>query len=100
MNYILIMTEGTDEKAFLDVLLEKGMLKYKKEELLFDNIYHKRQIDNELKAFIQQLSITDQVTIYRVGDKLSDELKIPKDISLYTPKKIKEIIDNPEPHTC
>ena len=28
MNYILIMTEGTDEKALIDVLIEKGLLKF------------------------------------------------------------------------
>ena len=28
MNYILIMTEGTTELAFLDVLLEKNILKF------------------------------------------------------------------------
>lgn len=28
MNYILIMTEGTDEKALIDVLIEKDLLKF------------------------------------------------------------------------
>ena len=32
MNYILIMTEGSDELAFVNVLLNKGILKFKKEE--------------------------------------------------------------------
>lgn len=41
MKY-LIMTEGTDEKALLDILLEKGMLKYGKNELLLEEIHHAR----------------------------------------------------------
>ena len=32
MIYALIMTEGTDEREFLKVLLEKGLLKFKQEE--------------------------------------------------------------------
>ena len=30
MNYILIMTEGSDELAFVNVLLDKGILNLKK----------------------------------------------------------------------
>lgn len=36
MNYILIMTEGTTELALLEVLLEKGMLKFNKTDLLME----------------------------------------------------------------
>ena len=39
------MTEGTTELAFLDVLLEKNILKFDKEELLMEEMYHSRQID-------------------------------------------------------
>lgn len=53
MNYILIMTEGSDELAFVNVLLNKGILKFKKEELLMEDIYHARQITGELVGYIQ-----------------------------------------------
>lgn len=99
MNYNLIMTEGTDEKAFLDVLLDKGMLKFNKEELLFETIFHKRKLDTELVAYIQQVSNDTKIIIYRVGDKLSDKLSIPKEIKLYMQDKItkiKDIIISPE----
>ena len=78
MNYKLIMTEGTVELSFLEVLLEKDLLMFNKDELLAEKIFHQRQINGEVMGFIQMLPMSDSVTIYRVGDKLSDALKIPK----------------------
>ena len=80
MNYILIMTEGLTELAFVNVLLEKKLLKFSKEELLMERIYHSRQISGEILNFIQILPNNDTVDIYRVGDKLQDKLKIPSSI--------------------
>lgn len=80
MNYILIMTEGPTELAFVNVLLEKKLLKFSKEELLMERIYHSRQISGEILNFIQILPNNDTVDIYRVGDKLQDKLKIPSSI--------------------
>lgn len=80
MNYILIMTEGADELAFMQVLLDRNLLKYSKEELLMESIYHSRQINGEITGYIQLLPSDDTVTIYRVGDKLTDKVKIPKAI--------------------
>ncbi len=80
MNYILIMTEGSDELAFVNVLLDRNILKFKREELLMEEIYHARQITAELVGYIQLLPKDDTVSIYRVGDKLSDKLRIPKSI--------------------
>ena len=50
------MTEGTTELAFLDVLLEKNILKFGREELLMEKMYHSRQIDGEIIGFIQLLN--------------------------------------------
>lgn len=80
MNYILIMTEGTTELAFLDVLLEKNILKFDKEELLMEEMIQSRQIDGQTIDAIQILSYQDKVSIYRVGDTLKDKLKIPETI--------------------
>lgn len=90
MNYILVMTEGTTELAFLDVLLEKNILKFGREELLMEKMYHSRQIDGEIIGFIQLLNYQDKVFIYRVGDGLKDKLTIP---SAILPEKIAGIID-------
>lgn len=84
------MTEGTVELSFLEVLLEKDLLTFNKDELLAEKIFHQRQINGEIMGFIQMLPMSDSVTIYRVGDKLSDALKIPKQI---LSSKIKRIID-------
>lgn len=45
MNYKLIMTEGTVELSFLEVLLEKDLLMFNKDELLAEKIFHQRQIN-------------------------------------------------------
>ena len=90
MNYILIMTEGKTELAFLDVLLEKNILKFDKEELLMEEMYHSRQIDGEIIGYIQILDYQDKVFIYRVGDGLKDKLTIPTTI---LPEKIAGMID-------
>ena len=80
MNYKLIMTEGPNELVFINVLLKKNLLIFKKEDLLMEQAFHKRQIDGELIGYIQGLPNGDTVDIYRVGDKLSDKLKIPRSI--------------------
>lgn len=72
MNYILIMTEGTAELALLEVLLEKGMLKFNKTDLLMEKIYHSRQIVGEIISYIQLIDYKDKVCIYRVGDTLHE----------------------------
>lgn len=90
MNYILIMTEGSDELAFVNVLLDRDILKFKREELLMEDIYHARQITGELIGYIQLLPSGDTVSIYRIGDKLSDKLKTPKEI---LPEKILDKYD-------
>ena len=96
MNYILIMTEGTDELAFINVLLDKGILMFKKEELLMEDIYHARQITGELIGYIQLLPNGDTVSIYRIGDKLSDKLIIPKNIMSGKIKDKYDISTTPE----
>lgn len=82
------MTEGTSELYFLNVLLERDLLRFTKEDLLFERIYPSRQIDGRLVQMIQSLSVGDDVTIIRVGDKLTDFLQRPKSIK----SKIKEVI--------
>ncbi len=74
------MTEGSDELAFINVLLEKKILKFRREELLMEDVYHARQINGVLVGYIQLLPSEDTVSIYRIGDKLSDDLTIPKSI--------------------
>ncbi len=55
-----------------------------------EQIYHNRQIDSDIKGYIQQLNYNEKVIIYRVGDVLNDKLIIPKTI---LPEKIEKVID-------
>lgn len=96
MSYILIMTEGKTELAFLNVLLEKNILKFKKSDLLMEQIYHNRQIDSDIKGYIQQLNYKEKVLIYRVGDVLKDKLIIPKTILSEKIEKVIDICTTPE----
>lgn len=74
MKY-LILTEGTDEKALFDVLLERKIFKYPKTDLLLEEIFHCRQLKNKplLIDAIKLLPSKEKVSIVRIGDKLSDK---------------------------
>ena len=96
------MTEGPNELAFFNVLLQKNLLIFSKEDMLMEQAFHKRQIDGELKGYIQGLPINDTVDIYRIGDQLTDNLKIPHSI---LSKKIRKQHENhhhihSEENTC
>lgn len=40
------MTEGTCEKALIDVLIKKNLLIYPIDSLLYEQVFHARQIKN------------------------------------------------------
>lgn len=79
MKY-LILLEGNTEKAFMEVLMEKGMLKIDAEDMLDMRPHQKRQIDTYLLAMIRQLDFSEKIRIIKIGDKMSDKLRISKDI--------------------
>ena len=86
MKY-LIMCEGTNEKTILELLLEHNKLIFKQDDLLNLEIYHARQFVPYIISNIKHYN--GDITILRVGDKQSDILKIPKEIShLITNKNI------------
>ena len=74
------MTEGTCEKALIDVLINKGIFKISVESLLYEDVFKARQIKGSLLEKINQLPFQETITIIRVGDKLSDDLFIPEDV--------------------
>ena len=74
------MTEGECEKALLDLLLERSLLIFSYDDLLYQETFHARQLDSRLLAMIDQLPKGEKICIIRVGDKLSDELKRKKEI--------------------
>lgn len=79
MKY-LVMTEGTCEKALIDVLIKKGLFSLSIESLLYEQIFHARQIKNSIIERINQLPVSEKICIIRIGDTLTDELDIPNDI--------------------
>ena len=74
------MTEGTWEKALIDVLISKNIFSIPVEWLLYEQIFHARQIKQSLIEMINQLPANEKIMIIRIGDKLSDELLIPEEI--------------------
>lgn len=78
MKY-LIMCEGPNELAIIRMLLEHDKLIFSYDDLLNLTPYHARQIKTS-PAVKNALNLYhDELEILRIGDKLSDTLKIPKD---------------------
>jgi hypothetical protein len=79
MKY-LVLLEGNTEKAFIELLMDKGMFKISADDMLDLRPHQKRKIVPTLHALIRQLPPDEKVKIIKIGDKQSDKLKIPKDI--------------------
>ena len=84
----LVMCEGNNEKTIVDILLENNLLKFTKDDLLGLDIYHARQLApyliNEINTYNSK-----NLKIIRIGDKLSDKIKIPDNVKhLVTQKQI------------
>ncbi len=75
MKY-LIITEGKCELALLNVLLEQSLFKIDINDMLDEQVFHKRQIDEYLYTLIRALPKSERITIIRVGDTLTDALYI------------------------
>lgn len=76
---ILLMCEGQNEEVLLNCLLNRDALKFTRDDLIGRRPYPIRQLSHptiktELKHYGQP------VKVYRVGDKQTDKLPIPKDI--------------------
>ena len=77
MKY-LIMCEGPNELEILRLLLEHKKLIFAEDDLLNLVPYHARQIDNNAAVKTALNLYHGDVEILRIGDKLNDTLKIPK----------------------
>ena len=67
---ILIMCEGANELKIVNLLLDNNKLKFTRDDLLDMRPFHARQ-----------LAYHGNIAIYRIGDKMTDKLKIPKELS-------------------
>ena len=77
MKY-LIMCEGPNELEILRLLLEHKKLIFTEDDLLNLVPYHARQIDNNAAVKTALNLYHGDVEILRIGDKLNDTLKVPK----------------------
>lgn len=98
MKY-LIMCEGPNELEIIRMLLEHDKLIFTEDDLLNLVPYHARQIGNNAAVKAALNLYHSDVHVLRIGDKLSDELKIPreykgkiKDIKKYCTKPELEIL--------
>ena len=78
MKY-LIMCEGPNELEIIRILLEHDKLIFTEDDLLNLVPYHARQIENNAAVKTALNLYHGDVEVLRIGDKLNDELKIPKE---------------------
>ncbi|HBK02771.1 MAG TPA: GNAT family acetyltransferase [Clostridiales bacterium] len=77
---ILIMCEGPNELKVINLLLDNDKLKFTRDDLLDMRPFHARQLTSpQLKPALD--AYHGEIEIYRIGDKMSDTLKIPKELS-------------------
>lgn len=78
MKY-LIMCEGSNELEIIRMLLEHDKLVFAEDDLLNLVPYHARQIGNNAAVKTALNLYYGDVEVLRIGDKLNDELKIPRE---------------------
>ena len=76
----LIMCEGSNELALINILLENDALIFTEDDLLGLTAYHARQIKTnaQVRLALNMYSGND-VAVMRIGDKQTDRLVIPLD---------------------
>lgn len=80
------MCEGANEEKLMELLLDNNKLKITRDDLIGRRPYHIRGLDNPyIKSELRRYN--KEVLIYRVGDKQSDKLEIPKDLKDIVYKK-------------
>lgn len=76
---ILIMCEGPNELKIVNLLLDNNKLKFTRDNLLDMRPFHARQLtSSQLKPALD--AYHGDIEIYRIGDKMSDALKVPKEL--------------------
>lgn len=94
MKY-LIMCEGPNEKKIIEILLEYNKLSVTYDDLLGRQVYHARQISKSPVVKTQLRIYGGPVEIWRIGDKQSDKLVIPKEYKAQV-KDVKKYCTLPE----
>ena len=97
MNQYLVMCEGPNEKAIIDLLIDNNKMIISRHDLLNREVFFARQIKNSPIIQSALKTYNKKVNAIRIGDKLSDELKIPKEFAKLIHKDaIKKVCTKPE----
>lgn len=75
----LIMCEGPNELEIIKILLENNKMIFSYDDLLNLTPYHARQIQGSSVVKNALNMYSGDIKVLRIGDKLSDKLKIPPD---------------------
>lgn len=71
------MCEGPNELKIIELLLDNHKLKFTRDDLLDLRPFHARKLESaHLKPVLE--AYHSDIIIYRIGDKISDKLTIPK----------------------
>ena len=94
--YDLMMCEGNNEKAIMNLLLDANKLKITRDDLIELTPFHVRQLSNP--TIISMLkNYNKEVTILRIGDTQKDKLIIPKELKdIVSPNRIYKYCTLPE----
>ena len=74
---LLVMCEGANEKAIMDILLENQQLSFTPDDLLGLVTFHARQIQSSGVVKAELNMYPGKVKILRIGDTQSEKLVIP-----------------------
>ena len=94
MKY-LIMCEGPNELEVIRILLENNKLIFSEDDLLNLVPYHARQIDKNAAVKAAFNLYHGEEEVLRIGDKLGEKLKIPKEYKSQI-KSVKKYCTKPE----
>lgn len=91
---LLVLCEGPNEKAVVDMLLDAGRLKFSRDDLVGLEVFHARQLAAPIIK--TNLNIyTGEFTVYRIGDSMTDSLRIPADYQGRA-KEVRKFCTKPE----
>ena len=96
MQY-LVICEGPNEKAIIEMLIDANKLIIGKKDLLNREVFISRQIYNTPQIKTALKTYNNKIEIWRIGDTLKDALRIPEEFKQYIDKdRIRKFCTKPE----
>lgn len=75
---LLVMCEGPNEMAIVDMLLDAGCLNFSRDDLVGLAVYHARQLTAPVIKTALNI-YPGEFEVYRIGDSMTDKLSVPAD---------------------